>query len=143
MAKALENRIDNLERSVHSIEQSQKVFERKFDERGQKHEKYSQVMAEYTSDYLRFTEANSELAKTVARQNDEISRIKTEAAFSTLAIQEFKDLGKNILNRMDSIEKTIAAMVVRDSTFKWIAKFILQATTFAGILIGIIKYFMP
>lgn len=141
MAKALENRIDNLERSVHSIEQSQKVFERKFDERGQKHEKYSQVMAEYTSDYLRFTEANSELAKTVARQNDEISRIKTEAAFSTLAISEFKELGKNIINRMDSIEKAIAAMVVRDSTLKWIGKFILQAATFTAILISIIQYF--
>lgn len=141
MSKALENRVDNLERSVQGIEQSQKVFEHKFDERGQKHEKYAQVMAEYTSDYLRFSEANTELAKTVARQNEEITRIKTEAAFSTLAISEFKDLGKNILNRMDSIEKTIAAMVVRDSTLKWVAKFVLQAFTFAGILISIIQYF--
>lgn len=140
MTKALANRVDNLERSVGNLEHTQKVFYDKFEERGKKHEQYAKVMAEYTSDYLRFAETNTKLSETVTRQNEEINRIKTEAAFSTLAIQEFKDLGKNILNRMDSIEKTIAAMVIRDSTLKWIAKLIVQAITLAGVLIGIAKY---
>jgi len=142
MSKTLANRVDDLERSVVAIEHTQNVFYDKFEERGKKHDKYAQVMADYTSDYLRFAETNTKLSETVARQNDEINRIKTEAAFSTLAIQEFKDLGKNILIRMDSIEKTITAMVVRDSTLKWIAKLIVQAITLTGILIGIAKYFI-
>lgn len=141
MSKTLANRVDDLERSVVAIEHTQNVFYDKFEERGKKHDKYAQVMADYTSDYLRFSEANNELAKTVSRQNEEITRIKTEAAFSTLAIAEFKDLGKDILGRMASIEKTIGSMVMRDSFFKWVGKFILQAATFTGILISIIQYF--
>lgn len=135
MSKALETRVFSLERNFDK-------FKMEFEDRGKAHAANAEAMRQFSADNLRISEANTKLVEVVAKQSDEITRIKTESAFLTMATADLKEFARSVLDRMDSMEKSIAAMVVRDSTLKWAAKFILQSATFAGILIGIIQYFL-